>query len=106
MHTLAWTMLTAGMLGNQVCSLRDDDVIRHLAGYGEAVGLAKLLCCSSRQAARSHWSLLPHITTQHPFFFPHRSSSSSVKAVSLGSNSRTWGRFRPHHQTQPHASEH
>ena len=32
-----------------------------------------------------------HITMQHPFFWPQTSSSSSVYAVSLGSNSRTCG---------------
>ena len=78
MHTSARTTLTAGMLSRPGCYLQDTDVVRHLAGNEEAAELAVLLCCSSRQAACSHWSLLPHITIQHPFFFPHTSSSSSV----------------------------
>ena len=46
-------------------------------------------CCPSEAARRSQ-RLLLYITIQHPFFWPQTSSSSSVYAVSLGSNSRTY----------------
>lgn len=47
-------------------------------------------CMLSVRGSKMQPAPAAHITMQHPFFWPQTSSSSSVYAVSLGSNSRTY----------------